>query len=59
MTVRIFRLIQQMSGMDMELLTIWDLKRSVVRIVTIIRADVMIVFLYTAKNVPNMKNNKM
>ena len=35
----------------MELLTIWDSKRLIVRIATIIQADVMIVFLNTVKNV--------
>lgn len=39
----------------MELLTIWDLKRLIVSIATIIRADVMIVFLNTVKNVRNVK----
>lgn len=46
---------RQMTGMDMELLMIWELKRSIVKIVTIIRVDVRIVFLNIVMIVLNIK----
>ena len=51
---RIFRFIQQMSDMVMELQTTWDSKGLAAKIATIIQADVMIVFLSAVKNALNI-----
>ena len=51
---RIFKSIQQMSDMVMELQTTWDLKGLAAKIATIIQADVMIVFLSAVKNALNI-----
>ena len=51
---RIFKSIQQMSDMVMELQTTWDSKGLAAKIATIIQADVMIVFLSAVKNALNI-----